>query len=153
MRPSKYKSHVQPHLDEIKHMIGQGMTEEQVAKALGVGYRTFNRYKTDYGELQQVLKKGKTDLVYDLEESLYTRARGFFTTKKVTRKYAEDENGEQIGGAEVTETITEHTPDVGALAFSLKNIAPEKWKEKVDHTLDGGKEMSQAVAGFLGVKK
>jgi hypothetical protein len=151
-RPSLYESKVQPHLDEIKKMIANGMTEEQVSNAMGVNYRTFNRYKKSYAELCQALKKGKQDLVYDVEESLYRKARGFFTTKKITRKYMEDKQGNKVGGAEVTETITEHAPDLGSIVFTLKNLSPDKWKERIEHSIDGNKEMSDAVRNFLGAK-
>ena len=43
-RPSNYDTRVKPHLEKIRQM-RTDMTEEQIAKTLGVDYSTFRNYK------------------------------------------------------------------------------------------------------------
>lgn len=118
-RRSKYFSHVEPHLDEIAKW-AENMTEAQIAKKLGVGYRNFCDYKRKYPQLAQAIKKGRQDLVLDLKSVLIKKAKGFsyeekkiitdsdgYTRKEVTQKYAQ--------------------PDVAAINLLLKNYDKENW--------------------------
>ena len=152
-RPSAWKHIIEPNLEQVKEWREDGIIEKDIAKLLGIGYTTLNENKVKYPQLAQALKISKSCLVEDLEKSLYQIAKGGFTSKTVTRKYIEDVDGNRVGGTtEVTETIKEHTPQMAALAFSLKNLAGDKWQDRLNHTVDN-EEMSEAVKKFFGVKK
>ena len=56
-RKNKYYTHIKPQLKYIPEML-QDMTEEQVAKKLGVAYSSWNKYKLEFPELMEVIKKG-----------------------------------------------------------------------------------------------
>lgn len=120
-RKSKYDTHVKPYLDRIPKWRRNGMTEEQICRKLGVGVSTFNRYKDDFVELQEALKNSKAELIENLEDSLYRRAMGYSYEETKIEK-------ESDGRVKVTKTTKELPPDVGALIFALKNLAPGKWK-------------------------
>ena len=147
-RPSAWKNIIEPHLDEIAQWKADGHTEKQIAELLGIGYTTLNENKVKYPLLAQRLKLSKATNIDELEKSLFQIARGGFTTKKTTRKYIEINGVIQDGIVEVTETITEHKPEMAAIAFSLKNLASDKWQDKIAHTLDN-EEISKATAAFL----
>lgn len=147
-RPSAWDNIIQPRLNDIEQWKADGYTEKQIASLLGIGYTTLNENKAKYPLLAQVLKKSKAVNVDELEKSLYQIARGGYTTKKTTRKYIEIDGKIQNNMVEITETITEHKPDMAALAFSLKNLASDKWQDKVNHTLNN-EEMSEATKAFL----
>lgn len=127
-RKNKYYSHVAPHLERIPAWRKQGMTEEQIAHKCGVAYSSLSDYKNKYPELMEALKRGKEELVETLEGALYKAAFGFeyeLTEIVGTRK------------ADGKETITKFKktkkavpPHVGALCFSLTNLAPDRWKNK-----------------------
>jgi len=127
-RKSKYESHVKPYLKRIPAWRRQGMLEEQVARKLGVGISTFERYKTDFEELREALKNGKAELVEELEGFLYKKAKGYdYVETKVSIKEG------VIGTETTTSTVTKHiAPDTGAIAFALKNLEKEKWKDNHD---------------------
>lgn len=120
-RKSKYDTHVKPYLNRIPKWRRNGMTEEQICRKLGVGVSTFNRYKDDFWELREALKNSKEELIENLEDSLFRRAMGYSYEETKIEK-------ESDGRAKITKTTKELPPDVGALIFALKNLAPGKWK-------------------------
>ena len=136
-RKSKYDTHVKPYLDRIPKWRRNGMTEEQICRKLGVGVSTFNRYKDDFGELREALKNSKEELIENLEDSLFRRAMGYSYEETKIEK-------ESDGKVKVTKTNKELPPDVGALIFALKNLAPGKWKNDdrfiIERSEDGEKQ-------------
>lgn len=137
-RKSKYTTHVLPNLERIPSWRKQGLTEEQIARKLGVAMSTFSDYKLKYSELMEVLKKGKEHLVEELETSLFKRAMGYDTEEV---KIEKNENGVVIR----TTTTTKHiVPDVGAIAFALKNLTTT-WRDRQDITLDGKLENKTSI--------
>ena len=116
-RPSNYDSRVKPHLEKIRQM-RTDMTEEQIAKTLGVDYSTFRNYKKKYPELQEALVKGQRELVIELKSSLIQKAKGFtYTEKKVVKQ-----NGKIVREEEYTRQAL---PDVAALHLLLKNYSTD----------------------------
>ena len=118
-RPNKYHTHVEPYLDDVKDMT-LTMTEEQIAKTLGVGYTAFREYKRHYPALNDALKKGRRELIKELRSTLIRRAKGFqYEEKKVIK-----EDGEIV---REESTIKSALPDVAALNLLLKNYDKENW--------------------------
>ena len=112
-RPSKYKSHVEPYLDDIRDM-ALTMTEEQIAKTLGVGYTAFREYKRQYPALNDALKKGRRELVKELRSTLIRRAKGFqYEEKKIIKE------GDKV--VQEIHATKSALPDVAALNLLLKN--------------------------------
>lgn len=147
-RPTKWETHIRPYLDEIAAIKKQGKTDKQIAEYLGIGVNTLIDNKKKHVELSEALKKGKNELVLQLESALYKRALGGYYTKKITRVYIEDASGKKTGDVQVTETFTEERPDVGALVFALKNLDPDRWRDKVETNVNV-EELSQAMHDFL----
>src|SRR5690554_1984896 len=76
-RKSKYHTHVEPRLKEIEAWARDGLTEEQIAKNLGVAYSTFRKYKDEYPAFSSALKKGKEVVDIEVENALLKRALGY----------------------------------------------------------------------------
>jgi|LSQX01.3.fsa_nt_gb transcriptional regulator with XRE-family HTH domain len=129
-RQTKYDTHVVPYLDRIPAWRKQGLTEKQVAERLGVGYSTLSVYKNKNVELLEALKKGKEELIEELEDSLYRRAMGFEYEEVDT--YIEEFGDVQKVKTKIMKRVA--LPDTGALAFALKNLAPDKWRDRHDIT-------------------
>lgn len=126
-RKTKWDTHVQPNLNRIPKWRRDGLTEKQVAQKLGVAYSTLRVYRDQYSALAAALEKGKEELIEELEDSLYKRAKGY-EYEEVKTHISKDRDGNQKTRIEKT---TKHMPpDTGALAFALKNLAPEKWKDR-----------------------
>lgn len=110
-----------------------GLTEDQIAKNLGVSYMTFRRAKADpeYGEqISKALIQTKDVVDMEVENMLYKRAMG----------YQYDEVKEEYEGGLLTKrTVTKKTviPDTMAQIFWLKNRRPDKWRDRreVDNTV------------------
>lgn len=118
-RPHKYKTNVEPHLDEIREMACY-MTERQIAETLGVAYSSFRTYKKEYPALVDSLKKGRQKLISDLRSTLIKKAKGFsYEEKKIIKE----------GGIVVREEIyvKASTPDVAAINLALKNYDSDNW--------------------------
>lgn len=97
-----------------------GMTDEQIAGNMGISTRTLYRWKLQYCQICQALKKGKDVADREIENALFKRAKGY----DVTETKIKTKNGVVI---EKTE-ITKHIPgDTTAQIFWLKNRKLEYW--------------------------
>lgn len=124
-RPNNYNKKVKPYLDDIAEMTCS-MTDEDIAKELGIGYSTWCRYKKDYEELREVLKGGRRKLVKDLKSTLIKKAQGF-DYKEIKKTY---ELNVETGELEVTkyeENVKHALPDVAAINLLLKNYDKDNW--------------------------
>lgn len=142
-RKNKYESHVKPYLAEIEEM-AKTMTEKQIADSLGVSYTgSWSKYKIDYPELLEVLKKGRQNLVGDLRSSLIKKAKGYeYTETKVVTEAVKlpaelydalldagfsDKDIEQAQIVRTEVYRKQAAPDVAALNLALKNYDSENW--------------------------
>lgn len=95
-RKSKYETCVKPHLDEINKKIRQGITEAEIAKALGISVATLNNYKKDYEELRLALSQNKgADVLQDLVNEGIKAAKGYWVENESTT-YGRDEDGNVV---------------------------------------------------------
>lgn len=129
-RKSRYESHVLPYLEQIRVWI-QLLTEDQIAKRLGIAPRSFQRYKNEHPELVQVLKEGRAELVENLKMTLKKKAQGytFEEVKTVVRK-------EEGGEVKIIERYQKYAhPDTGAIHLLLKNL-DDTWRNDDFETME-----------------
>lgn len=110
-----------------------GLSEEQIAKNLGVSYMTFKRAKKDpdYGEpICTALINTKDVVDMEVENQLFKRAIGY--------EYEEVKEEWEMGVL-TKRTVTKKMvpPDVSAQIFWLKNRKPMDWRDRreVDNTV------------------
>ena len=98
-----------------------GLTDEQIAKNIGIATSTFYEWKKKELEFSEALKKGKEVIDFEVENALLKRALGY--------EYEEEiyENG--ILTKKVKKQVA---PDTTAQIFWLKNRKKEQWREKVE---------------------
>ena len=136
-RPNKYITHVAPRLLEIEAWARNGDIDKTIAEKLGVGYSSFNDYKTKYPELVEALKKGKEVVDIEVENALLKRALGYKYTETTKERVLNPDTGEYE--LVVTKTVTkEVAPDTTAQIFWLKNRKPQEWRDKRETELSGG---------------
>lgn len=147
-RLTKYDTHIEPRLNEIKAMLRAGAMEKEVADILGVASSTFRVYKNKHPEFRAALLEGERPANMNVEASLYDRCSGGErpVQKAVKLRTVTYENGKRVKEEERVEMVTETTyvpADVRAIMFWLCNRDPERWKNKVDAALLGkdGKEL------------
>ena len=120
-RPCKYDEYVKPYLKDIEKMC-LSMDEGQIAKSLGVSHESWCKYKREYVELSEAVKRGKQSLIGELHSVLIKRAKGF--------NYTESKTVRDNDGNERTETYTKACPpDVKAIDMLLRNFDRENWKK------------------------
>ena len=82
---NKYDSLVKPHLEDINKKIREGVTESEIAKALGISVASLNNYKSDHEELREALSKNKgSDILQDLVNAGHKAAIGYFVEEETT---------------------------------------------------------------------
>lgn len=133
-RKSRYETHVQPFLEDIKEWY-QLLTEGQIAEKLGISVASFENYKKKYPELVEALKDGRTHLVEELKGTLKKKAQGYYyeETKTVIRK----EGGKELQMVEKYKRYAQ--PDTGAIHLLLKNL-DEDWRNDDKATMDMKRE-------------
>ena len=133
-RKNKYDEAVKPHLKDIEDWI-RTMTEEQIAKRLGVSVSTLERYKKANPELRAALQNGREWLRVDAMSALIKRALGHKETVK--KRVVREEDGKKKTFLEEVEQY--FPPDTGALHLLLKNIDPT-WRNDDQTTVEIKKE-------------
>ena len=141
-RQSKYESHVKPKMFLIEHWVKDGLTDEQIAKRLRVAYSTFREYIKKHKELDEVIKRSKEIIDYEVEESLYKKCVGHYAKEQKAFKckevYYDDNNNRcERETVQVVDVDTFIPPDTMAMAIWLNNRKPGSWrrnanKEKLD---------------------
>ena len=125
---SKYETDVKPRLIEIEAWKRDGLTDEQIAKNLNINIATLYRYKNQFCEFCEALKKGKEVADIEVENALFKRAIGY-KYKEIIKEVKEIDGKKSTYIKEVTK---EMAGDVGAQIFWLKNRKSSKWKDKQD---------------------
>ena len=100
-----------------------GLTDEQIAKNMGIAYSTLRDWRDKYPALSAALKKSKDVADREVENALFKRAIG----------YEYDEVKEKYESGVLTErTVTKKmvVPDTTAQIFWLKNRKPSAWRDK-----------------------
>lgn len=132
MAKGKYEKWLEPDgLLLLEGWARDGLTDEQIAKNMGVNRRTLNDWKNKYSPISLTLKKGKEVVDIEVENALLKRALGY-SYDEVTR---ESQLNPRTGNYElvVTKVVTkEIVPDTTAQIFWLKNRKSDKWRDKIE---------------------
>lgn len=129
-RKSRYETHVEPYLDDIRKWY-QLLNEGEIARKLGIGITSFEKYKREHPELREALREGRFELVEDLKLTLKKKAKGFSYTEK--KRVIRDENGKKTTSVEEIERY--FPPDTGAIHLLLKNL-DDTWRNDDKPTMD-----------------
>ena len=131
-RKSKWESHILPNMELIKCYCRDGLTEAQICAKIDVAVSTFESYKSKKKELVELLKEGKEQIDYEVENKLLQRAMGYKYVEKTVEKNAD---GEVVKEKEITKEVV---PDTTAQIFWLKNRQHEKWRDRKNIEFDNG---------------
>lgn len=124
MAKGKYQEWLTPDgLLLLEGWARDGLTDEQIARKIGINPATLYKWFDRYGEIGKAIKKGKAPVDFEVENALLKRALGY-DYEEVTTEINTD-------GKKHIKKVKRHVPpDVGALAFWLKNRRPDKWRDK-----------------------
>ncbi|SCK04339.1 Uncharacterised protein [uncultured Clostridium sp.] len=135
MAKSKWETHVKDKLILVEAWARNGLTDEQIAKNLGISKDTFYKYKKEYTDFSDSLKRGKEVIDVEVENALLKRALGYKYNEVTKELIVDKETGEEE--LKVTKVVTkEVVPDTTAQIYWLKNRKPEDWRDKkeIEHS-------------------
>lgn len=118
---AKYEQWVDPDsLLKLEAWARDGLTDEDLARKMGIAPSTLYVWKKKYLEFDQALKRGKEVVDIQVENALLKKALGYTLTE-----VKKEQSGDKY---KVVETIKEVSPDTSAQMFWLKNRKPDKWR-------------------------
>lgn len=122
-------------LAKVEELARDGAQDKDIAAYLGFNENYFCTVKEKYPKLNEAIKKGRSPLDFNVENSLFRKCVGYKEKVqkpiKVKEKYY-DEQGricerERVEVVEYEETIF---PEVTAQIFWLKNRKPKFWNRQ-----------------------
>ena len=102
-----------------------GLTDEQIAKNIGISRASLYEWKKKEVDIFDALKKGKEVIDFEVENALLKKALGYTITLK-------EEKLDKDGCVHTLEKDVHIPPDTTAQIFWLKNRKKEQWREKVE---------------------
>lgn len=126
MAKGKYRDWLEPDgLLKLEGWARDGLTDEQIAKNIGIKRQSLYDWKKKYPDISDALKKGKEVVDRSVENALLKRALGYSYT----------ETTKELVGSKmvvVKEVVKQVQPDTTAQIFWLKNRLPDIWRDKKD---------------------
>ena len=118
-----------------------GLTDEQIAKNIGINRTTLYDWKKKEVNIADALKKGKEVIDFEVENALLKKALGYTITIK-------EERLDKDGCIHTLEKDVHIPPDTTAQIFWLKNRKPNNWKDRVetDEDKEAVANASQVIA-------
>lgn len=153
MAKGKYQKWLEPeNLILLEGWARDGLTDEQIAKNMGISYSTLKDWKNKYPAISATLKKGKEVIDTEVENALLQKALGMTKTvqKPIKLKEVKYDNGKRVSEKERIEYAEEEVfipPDTTAQIFWLKNRRPDKWRDKQKDDNDMDKRITVVLEG------
>lgn len=118
-----------------------GLTDEQIAKNIGINRTTLYDWKKKEVNIADALKRGKEVIDFEVENALLKKALGYTITIK-------EEKLDKDGFVHTLEKDVHIPPDTTAQIFWLKNRKPNNWKDRVetDEDKEAVTNASQVIA-------
>lgn len=136
-RPTKYQK---AYAEQARKLCLLGYTDAELADFFEVDEATINRWKIAHEEFCESIKKGKGVADGEVAAKLFHRATGY--------EHPEDDIRAVDGTIVITPTVKHYPPDTTAAIFWLKNRQSKKWRDKIDHGLEGPNGQPLAVPVF-----
>lgn len=122
---SKYDPNIHPQL--VKWMCRSGLTNEEIAKELGIAKDTLWKWRDKYPEMADALKTSRNFVDSLVEDSLLKRALGYEYEETETTLIRQPDGTSKIGRVKKIKKVL--APDTGAMCFWLKCRMPDRWRE------------------------
>jgi transcriptional regulator with XRE-family HTH domain len=72
-----------PDLEKVKQLAALGLSQEQIARALGISYQTLNERKKEFSEFAEAIKDGASIGVATIGNALYQNAKAGNTVAQI----------------------------------------------------------------------
>lgn len=125
---AKGKFHIwlqEDNLIRIESWARMGLTDEQIAKNMGVNKTTLYDWIKKFPDISNSIKKGKAPIDFEVENALFKRAIGYEYEEIETT--IEEIDGKQRKRIKKIKKVA--LPETSAMIFWLKNRKPEQWRK------------------------
>lgn len=134
MASGKYEYWLTPDgLTLLEGWARDGLTDEQIAKNIGINPATLYDWKKKFNKFSEALKKGKEVVDIEVENALLKRALGYDYQEERIEKSDKD-------GTKIIQTLKHVPADTTAQIFWLRNRKPSKWRNNPENQ---GSEFSE----------
>lgn len=124
-RKSKYETCIKPYLSTIQKKVRQGITEEEIAKSLGICVATLNNYRNQYKEFAEALSKDKgSEVLERLKNAGIESACGYFKENEETIVILDEEGKPTKRQKRITKTW--YPPNASLNQFYVKNFGKDE---------------------------
>lgn len=126
---------------QIEGWAREGLTDQQIANNMGVGYSTLKDWLTKFPAIVDALKRGKAPVDLEVENALLKSALGYTVTLKKpikvrTKRQLKDKGTIEEEHIEYVEEQMHIPANTTAQIFWLKNRKPVQWRDKREVTAD-----------------
>lgn len=125
-------------LIRIQGWARDGLTDEQIAKNMGINVATLYDWKKKFSNFSEALKRGKEVIDRIVENALLKRALGYKYTEVTIE-----------AGIETKRVIKEVAPDVTAQIYWLNNRKPGEWRNRREHDVKLDVDRSDRLDAIL----
>lgn len=124
-RKSKYETCVKPYIAEINKKVREGITEEAIAKALGISVATLNNYRNQYPEFKEALSKDKGKAVLQkLINAGIESACGYYKESETTTIILDEDGAPSKRQKTIQKTW--YPPNPSLNQFYVKNFGKDE---------------------------
>lgn len=129
---------------QIEQWAREKLTDKDIAeKKIGISQRTFDRWKSSNASIVSALKKGRAPVAEEIEKSFYDIC-GIQEYKETTEEITYDSSNNVI--SKHKRIVTKQAPpNVTALIFALKNLMPEKYRDRPQDAISDAKQIILAI--------
>ncbi len=141
----------------LRSFARDGMTDEQIARRMGVNVSTLNRWKKEHFIIGEALNRAKELYDYEVVEALHGMTKGYKVTVKKHFKVKKTEydpvTGKKKYENEELVCVDDEVyipPNVTAQAYWLNNRMPEVWRQRpTEPEFNGNRESESGLMRAL----
>lgn len=114
---------------------------------MGISYSTFKEWQIKFPAFSAAIKKGREPIAEKIEESLYSRC----IWKEVKEEVIEQtyDAAGNVTGSRKRITKKQVPPSEACIFFALKNLKPNKWKERPVEKDEDSKQAHEALIAAI----
>jgi len=121
----------------LKGWARDGLTDEEIAKKMGINVATLYRWKDKYCNICEALKNGREPVDVILEDTAFERATQWKTVKEITKELKFDRESGETKLMVTKEVEKRVPPDSTLLIFLMKNRMKDKYGDKQHVEISG----------------